>query len=129
MKEVKTRWASVLLATFLIVGMAVVTFVTRYPVMVYFGRLEMPETVGRALRFVPPAVLTAIIVPMMVMPDGEQIALTATNPALFGGAAAALIAWPLISVSQKDAVISLPLYELYPTNPPPIHGPITIPAA
>lgn len=77
----------------LIVGMAAVTFVTRYPVMAYFGRLEMPETILQALRFVPPAVLTAIIVPMMVMPDGEQIAINATNPALFGGAAAALVAW------------------------------------
>ncbi len=77
----------------LIVGMAAVTFMTRYPVMVYFGRLEMPESVMRALRFVPPAVLTAIIVPMIVMPDGEQIAITATNPALFGGVAAGLVAW------------------------------------
>jgi branched-subunit amino acid transport protein len=77
----------------LIVGMAVVTFVTRYPVMVYFGRLEIPEPIMRTLRFVPPAVLTAITVPMVVMPDGEQIALTYTNPALFGSAAAALVAW------------------------------------
>lgn len=77
----------------LIAGMAVVTFVTRYPVMAYFGRLEMPGSILRALRFVPPAVLTAIVVPMIVMPDGEQIAITYTNPALFGGAAATLVAW------------------------------------
>ncbi|MDX2163781.1 MAG: AzlD domain-containing protein [bacterium] len=76
----------------LVVGMALVTFAVRYPVMVLVGRLPLPESLFRALRYVPPAVLAAIIVPGIVMPAG-RIDLSPTNTYLVAGVAAGLVAW------------------------------------
>ena len=40
-----------------------ITFVLRFSLIYLFGRLHIPETVRQALRYVPPAVLSAIIFP------------------------------------------------------------------
>ncbi|MBC7870471.1 MAG: AzlD domain-containing protein [Chitinophagaceae bacterium] len=76
----------------LILGMMIVTFGVRYPVLALVGRIELPEPVIRALRYVPPAVLTAIIVPAVLLRDG-QIALTLDNAYLIGAIAAIGVAW------------------------------------
>jgi branched-subunit amino acid transport protein len=76
----------------IILGMVVVTFGVRYPVLALVGRTELPPSLLDALKFIPPAVLTAIIVPAVLMPQGA-IALTYTNAYLVAGLAAALIAW------------------------------------
>src|SRR5207302_6158295 len=47
----------------LIAGMALVTLAIRYPLLALVGKVSLPEPVLRALKYVPPAVLTAIIVP------------------------------------------------------------------
>jgi branched-subunit amino acid transport protein len=77
----------------LILGMALVTFACRYPVLALVSRLPLPETVLRAMRFIPPAVLTAIIVPSILMPGGERIELSMVNSNLVAALAAALVAW------------------------------------
>ena len=51
----------------LIVGMALVTFMVRYPVLALLGRLPLPDAVFRALRYVPPAGLPAIIIPAITL--------------------------------------------------------------
>lgn len=76
----------------LIGGMALVTFLVRYPLLELVGKVSLPDRLVRALRYVPPAVLAAIIVPAVIMPTGE-IALTPMNPFLVAGVVAALIAW------------------------------------
>ncbi|MAS35842.1 MAG: branched-chain amino acid transport [Anaerolineaceae bacterium] len=76
----------------LVAGMALVTVAIRYPTMAIFGRIPLPDALIRALRYVPVAVLTAIIVPLMIMPDGE-VALSLDNAFLIGGIAATVIAW------------------------------------
>jgi len=76
----------------MIVGMMAVTFGVRYPVLALVGRLQLPPPVIRALRYVPVAVLTAIIVPELVLRDGAwQISLD--NAYLVAGVVAALISW------------------------------------
>ncbi|MEL6149567.1 MAG: AzlD domain-containing protein, partial [Chloroflexota bacterium] len=47
----------------LVLGMTAVTFGVRYPSLALVGRMQLPDSVIRALRYVPVAVLTAIIVP------------------------------------------------------------------
>lgn len=75
----------------LIAGMTAVTFLVRYPVLALLGKAPMPEPVLRALRHVPPAVLTAIIVPGVLMPGGQ---LKVTNNAyLIAGIVAAFVSW------------------------------------
>jgi branched-subunit amino acid transport protein len=76
----------------LIAGMFLVTFLARYPLLVIVGRVELPQRVFQGLRYVPVAVLTAICIPAMVMPN-KVIDIGLTNAALIGGIAAILIAW------------------------------------
>ena len=68
------------------------TFGMRYSFIYLLGRFEVPETIRRALRFVPPAVLTAIVIPELVVQSG-QINLSLTNFRLLAGLAAVLVAW------------------------------------
>lgn len=76
----------------LVAGMAAVTFGVRYPVLVLVGRIPLPESVFRALRYVPPAVLTAIIVPAVLMPNGT-VDVSFSNAYLVAGIVTALVAW------------------------------------
>lgn len=55
----------------LIAGMMVVTFGVRYPLLALSGRVRMPAWLSRALSFVPVAVLSAIVLPMMIAPEGN----------------------------------------------------------
>ena len=75
----------------MIVGMTAVTFGVRYPVLAITGRITLPGQVLNALKFIPPAVLTAIIVPTVLMPGGE-LEIGYTNEYLIAGLVAALVA-------------------------------------
>lgn len=76
----------------LIAAMAFVTYLTRYPMMVIVGRVTLPPTVIRALKYVPVAVLTAISVPAVLMPDGV-IDAHPQNAYLVAGIISTFIAW------------------------------------
>ena len=51
-------------------GMAVVTFFTRFAMIVALGR-ELPPLVQRWLRYVPAAVLAALVAPAALAVDGR----------------------------------------------------------
>ena len=57
-----------------------------------FGRVDLPSALVDAMKFIPPAVLTAIIVPSMLMPN-STLDLSYTNAYLVAGITAAFIAW------------------------------------
>ena len=77
---------------YLVLGMMLVTFGVRYPVLAILGKFELPRQVIKALSFVPVSVLTAIIIPEMLMPEGS-IEINTRNPALFAGLIAILVSW------------------------------------
>jgi branched-subunit amino acid transport protein len=77
----------------LILGMTTVTFLIRYAFFALGDRLAFPPLAHRALRFVPVAVLTAIIVPMVLLPDGAHWQLSWHNAWLLGAVVTGLIAW------------------------------------
>lgn len=77
----------------IIAGMAAVTFGIRYTLFALGERAAFPVLVRRALRYVPVAVLTAITIPMLLLPDGQHWQLDWHNAYLVGGIAAGLIAW------------------------------------
>ncbi len=77
----------------LIVGMTAVTFFIRYSLFAAAGRFYFPGWLSQALNYVPPAVLTAIIVPALLMPSGQQIELSLDNNYLIAGVLAMFIAW------------------------------------
>jgi branched-subunit amino acid transport protein len=68
------------------------TFGMRFSFIYLLGRYELPETIRRALRFVPPAVLSAIVVPELFVRSGE-IQVSLTNYRLLAGLLAVLVAW------------------------------------
>jgi branched-subunit amino acid transport protein len=75
----------------MIIGMMMVTFGVRYPVLFLSGRISMPPAIEHALSFVPVAVLTAISVPIMFKPAGTWD-LTLGNEYLIAGVASIVIA-------------------------------------
>ena len=77
----------------LIAGMMTVTFLVRYAFFALGERLAFPPLAHQALRYVPVAVLTAIIVPMVLLPDGAHWQLTWHNAWLLGTLVTGLIAW------------------------------------
>ncbi len=76
---------------YMVAGMAAVTFGIRYILFPVSGRMQFPKLVEKGLRYVPPAVLTAIIVPSVLMPDGKTLDLNLDNPYLIGAIAACII--------------------------------------
>jgi branched-subunit amino acid transport protein len=76
----------------LITGMAVATYVCRYPVLALVSRITLPSSLLGAMRFIPPAVLAAIITPAVLMPEGN-VAVTAENEHFIAGLVAVLVAW------------------------------------
>lgn len=77
----------------LIGAMAGVTFLIRYTLFAVAGRLEFPDYLVRALRYVPPTILTAITVPAILFPAGDAIFVSYANAYLVGGLAAFGVGW------------------------------------
>ncbi|MBC2689186.1 MULTISPECIES: AzlD domain-containing protein [Pseudomonas] len=75
----------------LILGMMAITFALRYSLFAW-PNLKFPPLVRQGLHYVPTAVLTAIVVPGMLLPDGQHWALTLDNAYLLAGLAAIAIA-------------------------------------
>lgn len=78
---------------YMIAGMFLVTFLVRYILLPLSGRMRLSASIEGTLKYVPPAVLTAIIVPAALMPDGHHVQLSAANPYLLGAICTALIGW------------------------------------
>ena len=74
----------------IILGMFAVTFGIRFCLFAKANKVVMPVWVEGALGFVPISVLSAIIVPMIFMPNG-QLELSLQNPWLIGAGAAFIV--------------------------------------
>lgn len=70
----------------------VITFMIRFSFIYLFGKFHIPETVRKALHYVPPAVLSAIVFPELLLPGGTWN-LSFENYRLLAGLAAVLVAW------------------------------------
>ncbi len=87
-----------------------ITFGMRFSLIYLFGRFQVPETMRRALHYVPPAVLSAIIFPELFLQD-EALNLSFANTRLLAGLAAIAVAWysknTLITIIAGMAVLFL----------------------
>jgi len=90
-----------LLAVLAVAGL--LTFLTRLSFIALLGRGEPPKLLVRALRYVPPAVLSAIVFTEVVVRDGAAD-LSPANYRLLAAAAAALVAWKTRNVLLTIAV-------------------------
>jgi branched-subunit amino acid transport protein len=86
----------------MIAGMALATFLIRYPVLWLVGRYRLPDSWLRALRFVPPAVLSALVTPALLFPTGTTFVSPIANPYLVAGITAAVVAW-----KQRSLLLTL----------------------
>jgi branched-subunit amino acid transport protein len=77
--------------TILLAGLA--TYGIRLSFIFLLNRVSMPPWFELALRFVPIAVLSAIIVPDLATFRGDLVLNPLANPQIIAGAAAALVAW------------------------------------
>jgi branched-subunit amino acid transport protein len=80
------------------IGVGILTFLTRLSFIALLERWQAPLIVQRALRFVPIAVLTAIVIPELVLKDAI-INLHPDNPRLLAGLVAILVAWKTKNVT------------------------------
>jgi branched-subunit amino acid transport protein len=85
-----TLWVTLL-------GAGVVTFALRLSLIALLGRIEVPPFLERALKYVPAAVLTAIVIPLLIYQDGA-LDVSLGNERLLAGLVAAGICWRTRSV-------------------------------
>ena len=78
-------WLVMLIGGLLTCGM-------RFSLIFLFGRFEVPSTMRKALHYVPPAVLSAIIFPELLYSSGS-LNLSLNNTRLIAGIIAILVAW------------------------------------
>ena len=78
---------------YLIGGMALLTFLLRYALIGMSGRIKLSSSVIQMLRYVPPAVLTALVAPAVLMPSGDRVMLSYTNARLIGAITAILVSY------------------------------------
>ena len=94
----------------------VLTYGMRLSFILLAQRITLPEGVQRALRFVPVAALTAIVVPDLVLSNGA-LALTPENPRLIAGivalAVASLVRNSLVTVLAGMLVLWLLIFGLH----------------
>jgi branched-subunit amino acid transport protein len=76
----------------MMLGAGALTYLLRLSFIFLLGRLNIPPWLPRALRFVPSAVLSAIIFPELLLADGK-LALSLSNARLLAGGLAVLVAW------------------------------------
>jgi branched-subunit amino acid transport protein len=69
-----------------------ITFGMRFSLIYLFGRFEVPETMRKALHYVPPAVLSAIIFPELFLKEGA-LDISLSNIRLLAGLVAIVTAW------------------------------------
>ncbi len=70
----------------------VLTYAIRLSFIALMGRITVPDWFRRALRFVPAAVLSAIIVPGL-FERGGAMDFTLRNPQIWAGIIAIVVAW------------------------------------
>lgn len=97
MTSTATMWTVVILA-------GIATFAMRLSFIALFGRVSVPPSVERALKYIAPSVLAAITLPALLTPDNALDAWNFYVPAaILGG----LAAWKTRSIGAA-IVVGLP---------------------
>lgn len=76
----------------ILIGGGLLTYLTRVSFFWLFTHWQPPDLLQRALRYVPGAVLSAIIFPEILFRDGSLF-FSLANFRLIAGVVAALVAW------------------------------------
>ena len=94
-----------------IVAVGALNYLSRLSFIATFGRRSMPAWLARSLKFVPAAMLTALVLPMIVgVPTATALAWA--NPKALAAVAAAVTAFHTHSTLKTLAVGMLALWFL-----------------
>lgn len=85
----------------LIAGMALVTFGIRYLFFAFADRISLRGWLARSLDYIPPAVLTALTLPALLLPEGKWF-LSLDNPYLVAGIVATAL-----GIVSKNLLITI----------------------
>lgn len=84
-----------------LVGMGLITYGIRLSMILLMERVTFPGALQRALRLVPPAVLSALIFPELLRPEGA-LDISFSNARLLAGVISAGVAW-----RTKNALLTI----------------------
>ena len=73
-----------------ILAVGALNYASRLSFIAFFARRTMPPLLARALRYVPAAMLAALIVPMIVAPAQGDVPF---NPRILAAIVAGVVAW------------------------------------
>jgi len=100
----------------LLICMGLVTYAIRLSMIVMIGRVNLPPIIQWALCLVPPAVLSAIIFPELLMPRGT-LDLSFGNLRLLAGMLSVVVAWHTRNVLLTIGVGMVALWVLQAVFP------------
>ena len=101
---------------FILICMGLVTYAIRLSMILLLERVEVPPIIQWALYLVPPAVLSAIIFPELLMPGGV-LYVSFGNVRLLAGILAAFVAWRTKNVLLTIVVGMVALWILQVVMP------------
>ncbi|MCA9928530.1 MAG: AzlD domain-containing protein [Anaerolineales bacterium] len=87
----------------IIIGMGIITYLIRLTPILLLERVGLRDELRQALRFVPAAVLSAIVFPELLMPGGT-LDISLGNERLLAGLLAGVVAWRTKNVLITIAV-------------------------
>lgn len=76
----------------IVLGMSVATFLTRFGSVALLSKIGLPSWFERWLKHVPTAILTALIIPSLLLPQG-YVDISFNNHYLLAGVLAAVVAY------------------------------------
>jgi branched-subunit amino acid transport protein len=85
----------------IMIAAGLITYIMRLFFILLVGKKEIPDNIRTGLQFVPPAVLTAIIVPEVIFSD-DVIQLSTRNYRLIAAVLACIVAW-----KTKSAILTV----------------------
>ncbi len=90
----------------IVLGMALVTYLTRVSLLVIVGRSPVPGAVIRGLKYIPIGILAAVVIPGVLVVDG-RIDISPSNFAIAGGIVSGLIAakWKNVLLAMLGGVL------------------------
>ena len=92
-----------------IVAVGALNYASRLSFIAFFARRTMPPLLARALRYVPAAMLAALIVPMIAAP---AVGAEPFNPKMAAALVAGAVAWTTRSTPKTLAAGMLALWLL-----------------
>jgi branched-subunit amino acid transport protein len=96
----------------LIFAVGAITYAARLSFIAFFARREMPPLLAEALKHVPVAMLTAIVVPTVVFMAPGELRIDLANAKLIAALVAGVVAWWRQSAVLTIAVGMIALWLL-----------------